>query len=191
LQALNDQINVEYTASYAYHSLFAYFDRDTVALKGFAKFFAAQSEEVPKNTFHDVDADSQSHKPVNCVRQVDVVKKIVRHFATALSVLPVSCTCIVAPSDRCMSFCIHFALTIRNLLNNISDDKINTRHSHFTRQPHACECLPCSCIPKKISLMDLLQHVQRARRSLFFFYVLFAEPHFLFWCSVFVISQRA
>jgi hypothetical protein len=48
LQALNDQINVEYTASYAYHSLFAYFDRDTVALKGFAKFFNMQSEEVPK-----------------------------------------------------------------------------------------------------------------------------------------------
>ena len=45
-QALNDQINVEYTASYAYHSLFAYFDRDTVALPGFAKFMEAQSLEV-------------------------------------------------------------------------------------------------------------------------------------------------
>mmetsp|Transcript_9688 Transcript_9688/g.24001 ORF Transcript_9688/g.24001 Transcript_9688/m.24001 type:complete len:265 (-) Transcript_9688:600-1394(-) len=44
-KALNDHINVEYTASYAYHSLFAYFDRDTVALKGFAKFFADQSVE--------------------------------------------------------------------------------------------------------------------------------------------------
>ena len=29
--------SVEYNASYAYHSLFAYFDRDNVALKGFAK----------------------------------------------------------------------------------------------------------------------------------------------------------
>mmetsp|Transcript_871 Transcript_871/g.2701 ORF Transcript_871/g.2701 Transcript_871/m.2701 type:complete len:267 (+) Transcript_871:74-874(+) len=44
-QALNDHINVEYTASYAYHALFSYFDRDTVALKGFAKFFADQSQE--------------------------------------------------------------------------------------------------------------------------------------------------
>lgn len=44
-KALNDQINVEYTASYAYHSLFAYFDRDTVALPGFAKFMEAQSLE--------------------------------------------------------------------------------------------------------------------------------------------------
>jgi ferritin len=33
-QALNDHINVEYTASYAYHALFSYFDRDTVGLPG-------------------------------------------------------------------------------------------------------------------------------------------------------------
>ncbi|KAL9242575.1 hypothetical protein vseg_016561 [Gypsophila vaccaria] len=43
--ALNEQINVEYSASYVYHSLFAYFDRDNVALKGFAKFFKESSEE--------------------------------------------------------------------------------------------------------------------------------------------------
>nr|ABK54364.1 chloroplast ferritin [Glycine max] len=42
---INEQINVEYNASYAYHSLFAYFDRDNVALKGFAKFFKESSEE--------------------------------------------------------------------------------------------------------------------------------------------------
>ena len=45
-QALNDHINVEFTASYAYQALFAYFDRDTVALKGFAEFFRKQSAEV-------------------------------------------------------------------------------------------------------------------------------------------------
>ena len=44
-QALNDHINVEYTASYAYHALFSYFDRDTVGLAGHAKFFAGQSVE--------------------------------------------------------------------------------------------------------------------------------------------------
>jgi ferritin heavy chain len=43
--ALNDQINVEYNVSYVYHSLFAYFDRDNVALKGFAKFFKESSLE--------------------------------------------------------------------------------------------------------------------------------------------------
>uniref|UniRef100_A0ACD6AL94 Uncharacterized protein n=1 Tax=Avena sativa TaxID=4498 RepID=A0ACD6AL94_AVESA len=43
--ALNEQINVEYNASYAYHSLYAYFDRDNVALKGFAKFFKESSDE--------------------------------------------------------------------------------------------------------------------------------------------------
>jgi ferritin heavy chain len=43
--AINQQINVEFNASYAYHSLFAYFDRDSVALKGFAKFFKESSDE--------------------------------------------------------------------------------------------------------------------------------------------------
>ncbi len=43
--AINEQINVEYNASYAYHSLFAYFDRDNIALKGLAKFFKESSEE--------------------------------------------------------------------------------------------------------------------------------------------------
>ncbi|KAK2432630.1 ferritin-3, chloroplastic [Trifolium repens] len=43
--AINEQINVEYNVSYVYHSLFAYFDRDNVALKGLAKFFKESSEE--------------------------------------------------------------------------------------------------------------------------------------------------
>ncbi|GMH10206.1 hypothetical protein Nepgr_012047 [Nepenthes gracilis] len=43
--AINEQINVEYNVSYVYHSLFAYFDRDNIAFKGFAKFFKKSSEE--------------------------------------------------------------------------------------------------------------------------------------------------
>lgn len=43
--ALNAHINVEYTAMYAYHALWAYFDRDVVALPGFAAYFDAQSLE--------------------------------------------------------------------------------------------------------------------------------------------------
>ncbi|XP_010921012.1 ferritin-3, chloroplastic isoform X2 [Elaeis guineensis] len=43
--ALNEQINVEYNISYVYHAMFAYFDRDNVALKGLAKFFRESSEE--------------------------------------------------------------------------------------------------------------------------------------------------
>ncbi|WOL16605.1 ferritin 2 [Canna indica] len=43
--AINEQINVEYNNSYVYHALFAYFDRDNVALKGLAKFFKESSEE--------------------------------------------------------------------------------------------------------------------------------------------------
>lgn len=43
--ALNEQINVEYNVSYVYHALFAYFDRDNVALNGLAKFFKESSDE--------------------------------------------------------------------------------------------------------------------------------------------------
>lgn len=42
---INGQINVEYTAMYAYHALWSYFDRDIVALPGFAKYFFEQSTE--------------------------------------------------------------------------------------------------------------------------------------------------
>jgi ferritin len=44
-EAVNNHICVEYTASYVYHGLFAFFDRDTVALPGFAKYFNEQSLE--------------------------------------------------------------------------------------------------------------------------------------------------
>lgn len=36
---------MEYNISYVYHALFAYFDRDNVALPGIAEFFKNQSEE--------------------------------------------------------------------------------------------------------------------------------------------------
>jgi len=43
--AINEQINIEYNVSYIYHSLYAYFKRDNVALPGMAAFFKAGSEE--------------------------------------------------------------------------------------------------------------------------------------------------
>ncbi|NJI29780.1 ferritin [Aeromonas veronii] len=43
--AINRQINMELYASYVYISMYAYFDRDDVALKNFAKFFKHQSHE--------------------------------------------------------------------------------------------------------------------------------------------------
>ncbi|KAH0658174.1 hypothetical protein KY289_026922 [Solanum tuberosum] len=43
--AINEQINVEYNVSYVYHAMYAYFDRDNVALKGLANFFKESSAE--------------------------------------------------------------------------------------------------------------------------------------------------
>jgi hypothetical protein len=37
--------SIEYTVSYVYHALYAYFDRDNVALAGLAAFFKAGSVE--------------------------------------------------------------------------------------------------------------------------------------------------
>ncbi|VAI39289.1 unnamed protein product [Triticum turgidum subsp. durum] len=42
--------SVECNASYEYHSLYAYFDRDNVTLKGFAKFFKESSDEEREHT---------------------------------------------------------------------------------------------------------------------------------------------
>jgi len=42
---INTQVNIEYTASYTYHALYAYFDRDAVALPGFAKYFLKGSAD--------------------------------------------------------------------------------------------------------------------------------------------------
>jgi len=42
---INRQINMELYASYTYQSMAFYFDRDDVALPGFAKFFSKSSEE--------------------------------------------------------------------------------------------------------------------------------------------------
>lgn len=43
--AINEQINIEYTASYVYHALFAHFNADNVGLPGFAEFFRNSSLE--------------------------------------------------------------------------------------------------------------------------------------------------
>lgn len=44
-KALNDQINMELTASYVYQSMALYFNRDDVALPGFSEYFGHNSEE--------------------------------------------------------------------------------------------------------------------------------------------------
>lgn len=41
--AVNEQINHEYTMSYVYHQMASYFNRDNVALPGFASFFRESS----------------------------------------------------------------------------------------------------------------------------------------------------
>jgi len=43
--SINKQINLELYASYVYQAMGFYFERDDVALKGFAKFFKEQSVE--------------------------------------------------------------------------------------------------------------------------------------------------
>ena len=44
-KVINDQINMELTASYVYQSMAFYFDRDDVALPGFSHMFSENSNE--------------------------------------------------------------------------------------------------------------------------------------------------
>jgi ferritin heavy chain len=46
---INRQINMELYASYVYQSMASYFDRDDIALPGFSKFFAKNSEDEHKH----------------------------------------------------------------------------------------------------------------------------------------------
>ncbi|BBN04577.1 ferritin heavy chain [Marchantia polymorpha subsp. ruderalis] len=46
--SINELINVLYSVSYLYHSLFAYFDRDNVALLGFSHYFKEESDQRRK-----------------------------------------------------------------------------------------------------------------------------------------------
>ena len=52
-KALNKQINLEYAASYQYHALFAYFERDNISFKNIANFFynACKEEREHADTF--------------------------------------------------------------------------------------------------------------------------------------------
>jgi len=43
--AMNKQINIEYSISYLYHSMYAFFDRDNVGLPGFANYFKEEALE--------------------------------------------------------------------------------------------------------------------------------------------------
>jgi ferritin heavy chain len=53
--AINEQINIEYTISYVYHALHAYFDRDNVGLPGFAEFFNEASKEERDHAQHLIE----------------------------------------------------------------------------------------------------------------------------------------
>ncbi|KAF3579285.1 hypothetical protein DY000_02035690 [Brassica cretica] len=59
--------SVEYNLSYVYHAMYAYFDRDNVALKGLAKFFKESSveerEHAEKLMEYQASSSSSFHVP--------------------------------------------------------------------------------------------------------------------------------
>ena len=76
---MNEQICIEYTVSYVYHSLYSYFDRDNVGLPGFAAFFKAASDEEREHA--ELLMDYQT-------RRGGRVKLQVRHAAHSSSLPP-------------------------------------------------------------------------------------------------------
>merc|ERR1712203_220722 len=85
--AVNRQINIEYSISYLYHSMYAFFDRDNVGLPGFAQYFKEESEEERGHAEKLVDvhrvADEQGDPSLTdfiegeyLEEQVEAIKKV-------------------------------------------------------------------------------------------------------------------
>ena len=57
---VNEQINMEYWASYQYHLMWSYFDRSSVGMKNIAEFFRKASEEEREHAHQQLCAETTS-----------------------------------------------------------------------------------------------------------------------------------
>ena len=75
--AINDQINIEYNVSYIYHSMYAFFSRDNVALDGFAQHF--KKESLEERSHAELLMDYQTK------RGVKYLSRLLCHLSLSLS----------------------------------------------------------------------------------------------------------
>jgi len=84
---INKQINMELHASYVYMSMAVYFDRDDVALHGFAKRFRDNSEEERQHAMKLIDY--QNKRGGRVVFQ-DIAKAKTDNWSSALNAMEAS-----------------------------------------------------------------------------------------------------
>ncbi|PWZ25829.1 Ferritin-1, chloroplastic [Zea mays] len=171
--ALNEQINVEYNASYAYHSLFAYFDRDNVALKGFAKFFKESSDE------------EREHAEKLMEYQVSfdpLVRSILLHANTCCAVLTGQCACqnkrggrvrlqsIVTPLtefDHPEKGDALYAMELALALEKLVNEKLHNLHGVATRcnDPQLTDFIESEFLEEQVEAINKIsKYVAQLRR---------------------------
>ncbi|GAU29760.1 hypothetical protein TSUD_161650 [Trifolium subterraneum] len=126
---INEQINVEYNVSYVYHSMFAYFDRDNVALKGFAKTFVAEELYFTPSRMCRQNL-SMSKKGMHCM---------VSYFADFITVLRYySCEAVHRAMELALSL---EKLTNEKLLNvhSVADRNNDPEMTHFIESEFLAE----------------------------------------------------
>ncbi|KAK3135947.1 hypothetical protein QOZ80_5BG0425670 [Eleusine coracana subsp. coracana] len=143
--AINEQINVEFNASYAYHSLFAYFDRDNVALKGFAKFFKESSDEERE---HAEKLMKYQNKRGGRVRLQSIVTPL---------------TEFDHPEKGDALYAMELALALEKLVN----EKLHNLHSVGTKcnDPQLIDFIESEFLPEQVdSIKKISEYVAQLRR---------------------------
>jgi len=138
---VNKQINMELYASYVYLSMAHYFERDDVALKGFAKFFKKSSDEEREHA--EKLMKFQNQRGGRIVLQ-DVQKPAVEEWGTGLNA-------------------IQAALDLEKTVNQALLDlhKVATEHG----DANMCDFLETHYLTEQVeAIKELADHVTNLKR---------------------------
>ncbi|CAD6270851.1 unnamed protein product [Miscanthus lutarioriparius] len=136
---------VKYNASYAYHSLLAYFDRDNVALKGFAKFFKESSDELRE---HAEKLMKYQNKRGGRVRLQSIVTPL---------------TEFDHPEKGDALYAMELALALEKLVN----EKLHNLHGVATRcnDPHLTDFIESEFLEEQVEAINKIsKYVAQLRR---------------------------
>ncbi|THF98188.1 hypothetical protein TEA_014660 [Camellia sinensis var. sinensis] len=153
--AINEQINVEYNVSYVYHSMFAYFDRDNVALKGLAKFFKESSEEEREHAEKFMKYQNKRggrvklHSILLPLSEFDHVEKGDALFATL-----VVCDLMISAMELALS------------LEKLTNEKLLSLHAVADRNndPQMCEFIESEFLTEQVeAIKKIAEYVTQLR----------------------------
>jgi len=140
-QAINNQINMELTASYVYLSMASYFTRHDVALPNIAKYFKEQSHEEREHAEKLID---YQNKRGGSVRYSDIKKPEIEDWGSALNAF-------------------QSALTLEKKVN----ESLLNLHAICSRNndPQCCDFLETHYLEEQVkSIKELGDHVTNLKR---------------------------